>query len=52
MVYVDNKYYFRGYPSGNYLRIFCKILEIWNNHGGFPIHFTKIEGLKVNKFIK
>lgn len=46
MIINDNKYYFRGYPSGNMLKIFCKILEMWHNNGSFPINFIKVEGLK------
>jgi len=45
---IENKYYFKGYPTGNYLKIFCKILEMWNIQGNFPINFIKVEGLKVN----
>lgn len=41
----DNKYYYKGYPSGNYIKLFCKILELWHSHGSFPINFIKIEGL-------
>lgn len=43
---IDNKYYFKGYPTGNHGKIFCKILELWHNHGSFPINFFKLEGLK------
>ena len=43
----DNKLYFKGYPSGNLLKIVCKVLEYWINSGFFPILFYKIEGLSV-----
>ena len=38
----DNKLYFKGYPSGNLLKIVCKVLEYWINSGFFPILFYKI----------
>jgi hypothetical protein len=51
VITIDNKYYFKGYPTGNYLRICAKILEIWNSQGFFPVNFIKIEGLKVLKIL-
>jgi hypothetical protein len=44
---IDNKHYFKGYPIGNYLKIFTKILELWYKHGFFPISFVKIDAIKV-----
>jgi hypothetical protein len=43
----ENKLYFKGYPSGNLIKIACKILEYWNNLGYFPVAFYKVEGLTV-----
>lgn len=43
----ENKYYFRGYPNGNILKLFTKILDLWHINNNFPIIFPKIEGLKV-----
>jgi len=51
VVEIDSKYFFKGYPTGNLIRICTRILEIWNITGGFPINFIKIDGLKViNKY--
>ena len=47
VVTIENKYFYKGYPVGNYLRICAKILELWNANGSFPINFIKLEGLKV-----
>lgn len=47
VLFIDNKYYYKGYPVGNYLRICAKIMDLWNSHGFYPISFIKIDGLKV-----
>ncbi len=51
VITIENKYYYKGYPIGNYLRICAKIMEIWNSNGSYPINFIKIDGLKVLKII-
>ena len=47
----ENKLFFKGYPSGNLVKIACKVVEYWNNLGYFPINFTKVEGLAVNAYL-
>jgi hypothetical protein len=44
----ENKLYFKGYPSGNLIKIACKVLEYWSNVGYYPISFFKVEGLSVS----
>lgn len=43
----ENKLHFKGYPSGNLIKIACKVLEYWSNFGYYPISFFKVEGLSV-----
>jgi hypothetical protein len=40
-----NIYYFQGYPTGNYLKIVCKYLEIWCLTGKFNISFIEINSI-------
>jgi hypothetical protein len=48
----ENKLYFKGYPSGNLIKIACKVLEYWSNVGYYPISFFKVEGLIVSILLK
>ena len=41
------KYYYSGYPTGNYLKIICKIIELWAIDGDFPLTFIEIHGIEV-----
>lgn len=46
---LEGKYFFSGYPSGNYLKIICKVIELWAEKGGFPISFQCLANLDVIK---
>jgi hypothetical protein len=48
-VLIGEKYFFSGYPSGNYLKIFCKIFEMWEKEGCFPISYQCLPNLEVRK---
>lgn len=47
IVSMNNRLYYIGYPTGNYIKIFCKVLELWNSKNEFPIKFLEIAGLNV-----
>lgn len=47
-VLIGDKYFFSGYPSGNYLKILCKIFEMWENKGSFPISYQCLPNLEVS----
>ena len=45
-IYQDyESYYFRGYPRGNLVKLFCAVLVLWNMEGLFTIKFKKLTGL-------
>lgn len=46
IIVVDEyKYYYKGYPTGNLLKIIVKVIEMWNNQDKFPINFFELNGL-------
>ncbi len=47
-VLIGDKYFFSGYPSGNYLKIICKIFEMWESIGCFPISYQCLPNLDVS----
>lgn len=42
---IPTEYIFSGYPDGNFLKIVCVVLSLWNQAGKFPISFLEIESL-------
>ena len=47
ITFINEKYFYSGYPSGNYLKIFCKVFELWAELGHFPISFHGIDNIEV-----
>lgn len=36
--------FFKGYPSGNYLRQIAKVLDLWGQSASFPITYNSVQG--------
>lgn len=43
----ENKLFYSGYPSGNYLKIITKVIEIWADNQQFPFSFLCLPNLEV-----
>lgn len=48
VIFINNQYLYSGYPSGNYLSLFCKIIEIWSKYEKFPIFYQSLSNLEVS----
>lgn len=35
----NNRFYYKGYPTGNYLKIIAKVFEVWEMQKAYPINF-------------
>ena len=44
----NKKYHVYGYPTGNYLKIICKCIEIWAFENDFPYTYLNVDNLKVH----
>ena len=48
---ISGRMFFSGYPSGNYLKSVCKILEIWTSKEYFPVSFSCLPNLDVITYL-
>ena len=45
------KFYYIGYPTGNYLKIISKCIELWAIERDFPIIFNDLNGIEVSFYL-
>ena len=43
-IIMQDRPYFKGYPSGNYLKQVSKVLELWSQSSSFPIKYNAVQG--------
>ena len=50
ILHMEDKYFFSGYPFGNYLKSISRVMELWADAGHFPISYTTMVNLHVRHF--